>query len=66
MGAYELLGSDAITVNPFDVSANADALNEALLMDEDDRVARAERMRADAVRLPPAEWFQAQLDALPG
>ena len=25
---------------------------------------RAERMRAAAVRLPPAEWFQAQLDAL--
>ena len=29
-----------------------------------DRVARADRMRAAAVRLPPTAWFQAQLDAL--
>jgi trehalose 6-phosphate synthase len=65
MGAAELLGDDAITVNPFDVSANADALHEALLMAPDERAERANRMRAAAVRLPPAEWFQAQLDALP-
>ncbi|HZZ97765.1 MAG TPA: trehalose-6-phosphate synthase [Jatrophihabitantaceae bacterium] len=65
MGAAELLGDDAITVNPFDVSANADALHEALLMAPDVRAERANRMRAAAVRLPPAEWFQAQLDALP-
>ena len=65
MGAAELLGDDAITVNPFDVSANADALHEALLMAPDERAERANRMRAAAVRLPPTEWFQAQLDALP-
>ncbi len=65
MGAAELLGDDAITVNPFDVSANADALNEALLMAPDERAERANRMRAAAVRLPPTDWFQAQLDALP-
>ena len=65
MGATEVLGEDAITVNPFDVAANAEALHTALLMDRDDRVARADRMRAAAVRLPPASWFQAQLDALP-
>jgi trehalose 6-phosphate synthase len=47
------------------VSANADALHEALLMAPDARAERANRMRAAAVRLPPAEWFQAQLDALP-
>jgi trehalose 6-phosphate synthase len=65
MGAAEILGDDAITVNPFDVSANADALHEALLMSRDERAARAGRMRTAAVRLPPAEWFRAQLDALP-
>ena len=59
MGATEVLGEDAITVNPFDVAANAEALHTALLMDRDDRVARADRMRAAAVRLPPASWFQA-------
>lgn len=62
-GAAEVLGDDAIAVNPFDVSATAEALHEALTMDEADRVARADRMRAAAVRLPPTEWFQAQLDA---
>jgi trehalose 6-phosphate synthase len=64
-GAAELLGDDAIMVNPFDVSAGADALHDALLMAESERAERAERMRAAAVRLPPDAWFQAQLDALP-
>ncbi|MCW2496083.1 trehalose-6-phosphate synthase [Jatrophihabitans sp.] len=64
-GAAEVLGDDALLVNPFDVSATAHALHDALLMELDERVARAERMRAAAVRLPPTEWFQAQLAALP-
>jgi trehalose 6-phosphate synthase len=65
MGATEVLGSDAIAVNPFDVTANTEALHEALQLDRADRAARADRMRAAALRLPPADWFQAQLDALP-
>ena len=65
MGAAEVLGDDAIMVNPFDVSANADALDAALRMERDERVQRVARMREAAVRLPPAQWFQAQLDALP-
>lgn len=64
-GAAELLGDDAILVNPFDVSAGADALNDALQMAHGDRAARVRRMRAAAVAMPPTEWFQAQLDALP-
>jgi trehalose 6-phosphate synthase len=64
-GAAEVLGDAAITVNPFDVSAAADALHEALLMPADERRQRVERMRRAAVALPPGEWFQAQLDALP-
>jgi trehalose 6-phosphate synthase len=63
-GAAEVLGDDAIIVNPFDVSASADALHAALSMDADDRAARAERMRAAAITLPPADWFQAQLNEL--
>ncbi|HEU5007906.1 MAG TPA: trehalose-6-phosphate synthase [Jatrophihabitantaceae bacterium] len=63
-GAAEVLGDDAIVVNPFDVSASADALHAALSMDADDRAARAKRMRAAAITLPPAEWFQAQLNEL--
>ena len=63
-GAAELLGDDALTVNPFDVTATANALHAALTMPEDERVERAKRMRAAAIQLPPAAWFQAQLDAL--
>jgi hypothetical protein len=33
-------------------------------MSREERAGRAERMRAAAVRLPPADWFRAQLDAL--
>ena len=63
-GAAEELGEDAIVVNPFDVTATANALHEALTMSLEQRAPRAERMRAAAVRLPPTQWFQAQLDAL--
>lgn len=61
-GAAEVLGADALQVNPFDVSATAQALVEALIMPRDERAARAARMRTAAVGLPPTEWFQAQLD----
>jgi trehalose 6-phosphate synthase len=61
-GAAEVLGLDALIVNPFDVVGSADALHHALLMPRDERAARAERMRAAAVRLPPTAWFQAQVD----
>ena len=63
-GAAEVLGDDAIAVNPFDVSATAQALHDALSMEASERGARADRMRAAATRLPPTAWFQAQLDAL--
>jgi trehalose 6-phosphate synthase len=63
-GAAEVLGSDAIVVNPFDITATADALHAALTLPADERAVRAARMRQAAVALPPAQWFQAQLDAL--
>lgn len=63
-GAAATLGADALAVNPFDVSATAEALHAALQMSPGERGERARRMRAAAVRLPPTQWFQAQLDAL--
>jgi trehalose 6-phosphate synthase len=63
-GAAHLLEGDAITVNPFDISATAAALDEALSMPREERAPRAERMRQAAVKLPPDAWFQAQLDAV--
>jgi trehalose 6-phosphate synthase len=65
-GAAHVLGDDAITVNPFDISATAAALDEALSMPREERAPRAERMRQAAVKLPPDKWFQAQLDAVRG
>jgi trehalose 6-phosphate synthase len=64
-GAAEGLGDDALLVNPFDISATAEALHEALLMSPEVRAERALRMRAVAERLPPREWFAAQIDSLP-
>ncbi|MEP7179859.1 MAG: trehalose-6-phosphate synthase, partial [Pseudonocardiales bacterium] len=63
-GAAESLGADALQVNPFDVSATAEALHAALQMSREERTDRAGRMRAAAVRMPPTAWFKAQLDAL--
>ena len=64
MGAAETLGDDALLINPFDVTQTANALHEALSMPAAERADRANRLRAAAVALPPAQWFQAQLDAL--
>jgi trehalose 6-phosphate synthase len=63
-GAAEVLGDDALLINPFDVVGTAEALHQALQLSAQERAARAARMREAAVRLPPADWFQAQLDAL--
>ncbi len=64
IGAAEVLGDDALIVNPFDITATAEALHQALAMAEDERSQRAARMLRAAVRLPPTDWFQAQLNAL--
>lgn len=63
-GAYEELGEDALVVNPYDVTATAAALHEALTMDDDDRAARTKRLAAAATSLPPQQWFLDQLEAL--
>ncbi|GAA3372744.1 trehalose-6-phosphate synthase [Streptomyces sannanensis] len=63
-GAYEELGEDALTVNPYDVSATADALHEALLMPDAERAERTKRLAAAATALPPQRWFLDQLNAL--
>ncbi|MFF0449052.1 trehalose-6-phosphate synthase [Streptomyces sp. NPDC004609] len=63
-GAYEELGEDAVTVNPFDVSGTADALHEALTMPDAERSRRCRRLAAAATALPPQRWFLDQLEAL--
>jgi trehalose 6-phosphate synthase len=63
-GAYEELGEDAVTVNPYDVIGTARALHEALTMPADERARRTKRLAAAATALPPAQWFLDQLHAL--
>ncbi|MEU6575604.1 trehalose-6-phosphate synthase [Streptomyces sp. NPDC046805] len=63
-GAYEELGEDALTVNPYDVVGTAQALHRALTMPHDERAERTKRLAAAATALPPAQWFLDQLHAL--
>ncbi len=63
-GAYYDLGDDAIVINPYDISATAEALHEALTMDADERFERSKRLAEASTALPPQRWFADQLDAL--
>ncbi|MER7465719.1 trehalose-6-phosphate synthase [Streptomyces sp. NPDC097981] len=63
-GAYGELREDALTVNPYDVTATAQALHAALSMPADERAERTKRLASAATALPPAAWFTAQLAAL--
>jgi trehalose 6-phosphate synthase len=60
-GTHEELGQWAITINPFDVDATAEALHRALLMDPVERHARSEKMRAVVQQNDVARWISAQL-----
>ncbi|MFD6248028.1 alpha,alpha-trehalose-phosphate synthase (UDP-forming) [Streptomyces roseolus] len=63
-GAHRELGEDALTVDPFDVSATAEALHTALTMPAGERAERTARLAEAATALPPQRWFLDQLDAL--
>jgi trehalose 6-phosphate synthase len=63
-GAHEELGQWAVTVDPFDVSQQADALYEALMLSADERTRRAEAIRAHVRAHDIREWIDAQLKDL--
>jgi trehalose 6-phosphate synthase len=63
-GAAAELAQGALLVNPYDVSATAQALHEALSMPESERLRRADLLAHAGSASPPVEWFTAQLDAL--
>jgi trehalose 6-phosphate synthase len=60
-GSHEELGEWALTVNPFDVYGQAQAIAEALTMAPDERRRRAEGIRAHVRRHDLAAWIAAQL-----
>ncbi|MBV9293816.1 MAG: trehalose-6-phosphate synthase [Frankiales bacterium] len=63
-GAHDELGEHALTVHPFDIQQQADAMFEALTMPRQQRakllVAAAERVRSNDVE----RWLRTQLDDL--
>jgi trehalose 6-phosphate synthase len=63
-GAADELGGQALLVNPFDVTATAEALHQALSMTDSERVRRCAALAKASAALPPQQWFAQQLAAL--
>ncbi|GAA4777088.1 MULTISPECIES: trehalose-6-phosphate synthase [Streptomyces] len=63
-GAHEELGEFAITVNPYDVTATAEALHRGLMMPAAERAERTKHLGAASTALPPRRWFLDQLEPL--
>ena len=59
-GAHEELGSFAITINPFDVEAQAEALYEALMMPSDERSFRLQEIKRIVRENDVGKWLSAQ------
>ncbi|HEX2110113.1 MAG TPA: trehalose-6-phosphate synthase [Gaiellaceae bacterium] len=60
-GAHEELGCWALTVNPFDVAGQAEAIDRAVSMAADERRARIEAIRAHVYENDIAVWIESQL-----
>jgi trehalose 6-phosphate synthase len=63
-GAHEELEPWALSVNPFDVEAQAEALHAALVMPPAERRARLEGIREHVHEHDLAAWLETQLDDL--
>jgi trehalose 6-phosphate synthase len=63
-GVHEELGEWALTVNPIDVSGQADALYAALTLEPAERRRRADAIREHVRTHGIREWVDAQLAAL--
>lgn len=63
-GAHEELGPWALSVNPFDIEAQAQAIHAAIEMPRDERSARLEAIREHVRVNDVAAWLEAQLGDL--
>jgi trehalose 6-phosphate synthase len=61
-GAHEELGDCALTVNPFDVQEQADAMYRALTASPAERRRRWERLHRIITSRTPSDWIGDQLD----
>jgi trehalose 6-phosphate synthase len=60
-GAHETLSEWALTVNPFDIAGQAEAIRAALEMPREERRARLEGLRSHVREHDLSEWVEAQL-----
>jgi trehalose 6-phosphate synthase len=60
VGSHEELGAFALTVNPFDVEATAEALHQALVLPADERAARLEEIKRIVRENDVGKWLDAQ------
>jgi trehalose 6-phosphate synthase len=63
-GAHDELGPFAVSINPFDVAAQADAIHEALELPLDERRARLEAIKNQVREHDVAAWIEGQLEDL--
>jgi trehalose 6-phosphate synthase len=63
-GAHAELGEWTLSVNPFDVEAQAEAIHQALELGAGERRRRIEALRAFVREHDVSKWIDAQLDAL--
>jgi trehalose 6-phosphate synthase len=63
-GAVDELGTDAVLVNPFDITGTAAALRLVLEMPEMERELRSAKLKTAAQGAAPADWFKAQIEAV--
>jgi trehalose 6-phosphate synthase len=63
-GAAAELAEGALLVNPYDVSATALALHEALSMNSAERIRRGDLLAQASAACPPEQWLASQLSAL--
>ena len=59
-GAWDELGDAAIGINPFDLTATADALEVALTMAPDERADRARRLARTVAARTASDWLEDQ------
>jgi trehalose 6-phosphate synthase len=60
-GAHEELGEFALSVNPFDIQEQADALYRAVSMTAQERSRRAEGLKRTVTGRSPGDWIEDQL-----
>jgi trehalose 6-phosphate synthase len=60
-GSHEELSDCTLTVNPFDIQEQADAIYRALTMDPEERRLRAQHLKELVFARNPGDWVDDQL-----